>query len=916
MIIKKANIISFGGIKNKEIIFDKGINIIYGENEKGKSTIQSFIRVWLFGISNKRSKDLKLNERVRFTPVSGEKISGELHVINDGVEFIIKRSFGMSKREDISEVIDATTGEVVVEIPENEPGKYFLGVNSSTFLKTLFISQLGVLVNKDKEEDMMERAANLLGSGDENISVKKAMERLEELKKSLTTSRKNGFLDNLKVRYNELADERYEGYKLSEENIEDENKIISLRKQREFIRKEINNLEIYKKYIKKIKLQSEYEEITQYLKKSELLKKEQKSLEESMTTSEGIIDETLINIIKEENTLYFNLVELKNQAECRLKDSTEIYNKKRDEFKEVLYIEELDKHIKEKLIKITLEQEALKDNILRWERVNEEINYIKRIISNKEKEIENYNQIDKIRRDISVVLEEYEGKLKELKFLMETSSEAINNNIDIISLERKFDKFRVLLGISSLGLLLYIVLLGKNMIVIGILAAISIYLGKSVFSIGISIKALESVKRSKVYLNKLNLEIESIEKRLFKYKNIVGAESYEDFIKKLKDYDEFSLFKEREKVRIKEKEAELSIIDIKNIKNVYDKNMAEINDVLEKTKTSSIDKVIEMISRYEFINEKLIEYKVEIDKENDEISRFKNEMKIRRNRIYDKMKLVGLEDIELVDLEEKLLELKMKLDKRKDLRKSLKMIEETYSVLTKDKNIESIREELKDVISEEINYSYKSEEEIDSQIKSRSNELIEVEKDIKDVENLVERRFIGKRNIAIIEEELDDVKNNINRYETKLKAIELAILKLKEAFSEVRGSFGPILNEKVLEYFKKLSNDRYKEVMVSDSYEIKIRDEQSLISADLLSNGANDQLYLSLRLAFISMLYKEDKIPVILDDAFVQYDDNRVEFILQVLSKIEFSQLIIFTCQSREKRILDKKNISNNYIYL
>ena len=77
MIINKINIISFAGLKDKEINFEEKINLIYGENEKGKSTIQNFIRVWLYGMNSKRTKDLKNNDRVRFAPVDGDKIRGE-----------------------------------------------------------------------------------------------------------------------------------------------------------------------------------------------------------------------------------------------------------------------------------------------------------------------------------------------------------------------------------------------------------------------------------------------------------------------------------------------------------------------------------------------------------------------------------------------------------------------------------------------------------------------------------------------------------------------------------------------------------------------------------------------------------------------------------------------------------------------
>ena len=216
MIINKINIISFAGLKDKEINFKEKINLIYGENEKGKSTIQNFIRVWLYGMNSKRTKDLKNNDRVRFAPVDGDKIRGELYVTHNNRKYIIKRSFGATKKEDISEILDAESGEILTEIPKDEPARYFLNVNSSTFYKTLFINQLGVAISKDKEEEIIDKAANLLNSDDTNIPIQKSIERLETIKKSISTVRKTGELDILRNRLNNLNQEKYEGYKLSE----------------------------------------------------------------------------------------------------------------------------------------------------------------------------------------------------------------------------------------------------------------------------------------------------------------------------------------------------------------------------------------------------------------------------------------------------------------------------------------------------------------------------------------------------------------------------------------------------------------------------------------------------------------------------------------------------------------------------
>ena len=68
---------------------------------------------------------------------------------------------------------------------------------------------------------------------------------------------------------------------------------------------------------------------------------------------------------------------------------------------------------------------------------------------------------------------------------------------------------------------------------------------------------------------------------------------------------------------------------------------------------------------------------------------------------------------------------------------------------------------------------------------------------------------------------------------------------LTEVYDEIRSSFGPILNSNVITSFKEFTDGKYNEVMVSDNYEMKVKDDKSIMAAEALSNGANDQLNLS-----------------------------------------------------------------------
>jgi uncharacterized protein YhaN len=64
------------------------------------------------------------------------------------------------------------------------------------------------------------------------------------------------------------------------------------------------------------------------------------------------------------------------------------------------------------------------------------------------------------------------------------------------------------------------------------------------------------------------------------------------------------------------------------------------------------------------------------------------------------------------------------------------------------------------------------------------------------------------------------------------------------------------------------------------------------------------------------MLFKNKEVPIFLDDAFVQYDDDRRKRALELLFNEEFAQVLLFTCQEIEQKILDDNLYEYNCIIL
>ena len=101
MKINKIKINSYGKLKNKEINLNDGINIIYGKNEAGKSTLFKFIINTFYGIS-KNKKGKEFSDFEKYTPWVGEDFSGKIeYELNNKEKFEIYRDFKKKNQKNL-----------------------------------------------------------------------------------------------------------------------------------------------------------------------------------------------------------------------------------------------------------------------------------------------------------------------------------------------------------------------------------------------------------------------------------------------------------------------------------------------------------------------------------------------------------------------------------------------------------------------------------------------------------------------------------------------------------------------------------------------------------------------------------------------------------------------------------------------
>ena len=138
---------------------------------------------------------------------------------------------------------------------------------------------------------------------------------------------------------------------------------------------------------------------------------------------------------------------------------------------------------------------------------------------------------------------------------------------------------------------------------------------------------------------------------------------------------------------------------------------------------------------------------------------------------------------------------------------------------------------------------------------------------------------------------------------------------LETAYEKMKRNVTPKFTQNLSELIKEITNGKYQKVSIHEEKGLIVELENGeYIPASLLSTGTIDQLYLSLRLAMLDEISKE-KMPIILDEAFAYFDEERLKNSLSFLvEQAKEHQIIIFTCTKREKQILEQLGISYNWV--
>lgn len=180
MQINDLKINGFGKLENKEIKLNKNINLIYGKNEAGKTTLLKFISCMFYGISKNKNKK-EFSDLEKYTPWQDIDFSGKIkYTLDNKNEYEVFREFNKknpkiyNNLEDISKTfnIDKTKG--------NEFFYEQTNIDEESFYSTTLIEQKEVVLDNSEQNILTQKIANLLSTGDENTSFKRTVNLLNK----------------------------------------------------------------------------------------------------------------------------------------------------------------------------------------------------------------------------------------------------------------------------------------------------------------------------------------------------------------------------------------------------------------------------------------------------------------------------------------------------------------------------------------------------------------------------------------------------------------------------------------------------------------------------------------------------------------------------------------------------------------
>ena len=906
MKLTKIVIHGFGKIVDLNCKFNPQMNVFWGLNEAGKSTLQQAILALLYGFyQGSRARPAETEERERYKPWQAERFGGTVcYRLDDGREFEIIRDFQTSDVP--TRIIDPITGKDYTSALGTKRHGFIpavrehLGMNKEVFLSTAFVRQAQVKQLQGRKP-VIDEIVSLLDTGSVDLSAKSAIAILEKKIQEIGTEKAR--VRKLQQAQQRLAKLKNENSQLKIARQELHQAIIQKQKQEHELQNSRHKLMEYQ-YLVTVK---KIEQLRTQLQKLQTAEQHLKTLDkkaEELKVYAKFPDEFRDTILKRTQNLQNLKEQFKNIAEEK-KQCQEAVRR---------FQAELEKFTAFRSLAEQLPLDKFQQQSNHWKIVDQNYQNAQKDLAAEETRLteqglkkENLQCFQDLSPEMLVGIKQLESEIQQLE-------------TELVALQQRKAQTQANRGVVPLTQ--WSVLTGSLILSAGLL-----YLGiRGIFPSGILVGIATLICGNGIFFywqrkwRKWRAELRQVETKIeqFEQRKIVKQDelrqqlksyqvgSYQELLER-KSWGETYLQKWEalQKVRDERDKIEFQLLKYLNIVGVKEITSEKLEEV-----ESGFKEYLNLENEHNMQVQQLQRLQREMVQVNDQIEATESSLR----QLYEKCG-ISAEELEAAraEYDKSFAQKRRWLNLQKELEKWVAEKEgilATKSRAELETELQEIEKQQKALLARRPELEGKQ-----SSLELRRLEQIVIDLDReretkeKQVERLAERiQTVMKphRARAEIEEEIAEVEMEVRRLLQFRRALECARDTIKQVAETYHRDIAPHLNQAVSEGINHITRGRYREVRIDPttlSLKLVLPETKTLEASEYLSLGTQEQLYLLLRIAIARLLSESgEKIPLILDDPFVHFDHLRLEQMLNFLTEISAEhQILIF---SKEREIL------------
>ena len=932
MIFLRSQILGFGKLRNRALEFDKGLNLIFAPNEGGKTTTHRFLLALLYG---QLRSDLRIQRRLdpwveQYKPWYGQEYGGILWCrLGDGRELEIHRSFG--KDETRIEIRTSSGEDITRQYEQQRNGEVLFARHHFGLPKELFESVGVIRENRVAEiqgyETIRDRIANLAQSGDEELSTRQSLARLQERLDSIGSERAPtrpfkqalDLVQNLQNERKALEDRRTQ----FQHWVEDRNRIAG----------DVTGLERELKKIQKIVLSSRRREMAAKIHALEEIQNEVASLRISIESlgaradfpAEGL--EELNQLVGARDSIAKHLGEVRDEKDAA-RAQLAMAESKREElaayapFAKGAEAEKVTEWFVSYL-SISLQRDGMLKTL---NRLSDEAGALEKRLNELSPAFLNpENDWERMARE--AVQEEQiasqnctaiMGRIAIEQSSVSAAARATLNRRILAGL------FLVLAAVPSA--VRYLANFNGLQIWVDFGAA-AVFAALAVIMLAASQKSARAGREGKEMARQLEREFENTRKEGSKKKNLFNETMRNSGFQTLDDFLSAAKRCEQERQRLTELRARS--VEIENQRERLQAQSEEIyqllKDALAKAGLScspgnlkfQIDILRVNLRKFREIDAYCSSSMQNCEALESKDAELTQEYRLKCSRIQQLLDRAGVgspeQFLEECGKRQRLLEL---LEKEASRTREFSRLAGDLTLPQWKDRLEELMEQKDPQMEEEALGRFNWENagspepllpylptiaEAEEQEKRVSARLASAREDYARAVERVKHAFHNFRPVYEVDEDLAIAERRFGELEKNRLALEIALETLEKLSRQQQEVLAPQLNAAVEQRFLRLCGGRYDEVKIDPDFQVWVREAGTgeLRLVDHLSRGTQDQLYFAMRFGIMDLVSNpEEPCPGFLDEPFVAYDQARLREGFEVLAEESGRrQVILFSCR-------------------